>query len=269
MSRHLAAGMLLLAGAACTSLTPAADCSSSACPAGQTCDAETRLCVLDVGPQITVLSPRPDAAVKDMALEVRGTVATWSDAILVGMSYQLVDAGVAGGVPVDGGLFAVTLTLPPLDGEDVQLLLLARDSQNRERHLSILLRVDDVLPHPRFFPGDGERGADVQLTIDFGEPVTGSGAPAVLLPGGPTGAYDPSRRQFVFTGLGHDTGYRVIVDAGAVADALGNPNLPASWGPSCRSMHRPTRTGSSPWPSRPRARSSGDGSIPREASSSS
>src|SRR5215472_4995068 len=228
MSRHLAAGVLLLAGAACTSLTPAADCSSSPCPAGQTCDVGTRLCVVDLGPQITVLSPRPDAAVKEPVLEVRGTVSTWSDATLVGMSYQLVDAGVAGGIPVDAGLFAVPLALPALDGEDVQLLLLARDSQNRERHVSVPLRVDDVLPHPRFFPGDGERGADVQLTIDFGEPVSGGGAPAVLLPGGPTGGYDPSRRQFVFTGLGHDTGYRVTVDAGVVVDAFGNPNLSAS-----------------------------------------
>src|SRR5215831_19858846 len=192
MSRHLAAGMLLLAGAACTSLTPAADCSGSACPAGQTCDVETRLCVLDLGPQITVLSPRPDAAVRDPVLEVRGTVSTWSDATLVGMSYQLVDAGVAGGVPVDGGLFAVTLALPAMDGEDVQLLLLARDSQNRERHVSVPLRVDDVPPYPRFSPGDGDRGADVQLTVDFGETVDGADAPAVLLPGSPTGEYDPS-----------------------------------------------------------------------------
>jgi len=184
--------------------------------------------VVDLGPQITVLSPRPDAAVKDPVLEVRGTVSTWSDATLVGMSYQLVDAGVAGGIPVDAGLFAVPLALPALDGEDLQLLLLARDSQNRERHVSVPLRVDDVPPYPRFSPGDGDRGADVQLTVDFGETVDGADAPAVLLPGGPTGAYDPSRRRFVFTGLGHDTGYRVSVDAGVVVDALGNPNVPAA-----------------------------------------
>src|SRR5512147_1026770 len=141
MSRRIAAGLLLVASAACTSLTPSADCSSSACPEGQTCDLETRLCVLDLGPQITVLSPKPDAAVKDPALEVRGTVATWSDATLVGMSYQLVDAGTAGGVPVDGGLFSLTIPLPPLDGEDVQLVLLARDTQARERRVSVPFRV--------------------------------------------------------------------------------------------------------------------------------
>jgi hypothetical protein len=228
MSRHFAAGVLLLAGTACTSLTPAADCSSSACPEGQNCDAQTQLCVLDLGPQITVLSPRPDAAVRDPFLEVRGTVATWSDSTLVGMSYQVLDAGTAGGIPVDGGLFLVTIPLPALDGVDVQLLLVARDSQNRERRTSVPFRVDTVLPHPRFTPGDGDRGADVQLTIDFGEPVTGGAVPAVLLPGGATGAYDSSRRRFVFSGLGHDTAYRVSVDAGAVVDDLGNPNLPAS-----------------------------------------
>ncbi|HVP62350.1 MAG TPA: hypothetical protein VMT11_17460 [Myxococcaceae bacterium] len=224
MSRQVAAGLLLLAGVGCTSLTSAADCSSSACPAGQTCDAQTRLCVLDLRPQISVLSPKPDAAVKDPALELRGTVATWSDSTLVGMSYQIVDAGTAGGVPVDGGVFSLTVPLPPLDGEDVQLVLLARDSQNRERRVSVPFRVDDVLPHPRFSPADGERGADVQLTVDFGEPVTGAGAPAVLVPGGATGAYDSARQRYVLSGLSYDTGYRVDVDAGVVLDALGNPN---------------------------------------------
>lgn len=226
MSRHIA-GLLILATAGCTSLSPVGDCASSACPDGQTCDGQTRLCVLDLGHQVTVLSPRPDAAVKDTALEVRGTVATWSDATLAGMSYQLVDAGVAGGVPVDGGLFSLTIPLPPLDGVDVQLLLLARDSQNRERRVSVPLRVDDVPPRPGFSPGDGERGTDVQLTVDFGEPVTGAAVPAVLVPGGASGDYDATRRRFVFTGLKSDTGYRVSVDAGLVLDALGNPNLPA------------------------------------------
>src|SRR5689334_17689262 len=145
MSRRIAAGLLLVAaGAGCTSLTPSADCSSSPCPEGQTCDAPTHLCVLDLSPQISVLAPQPDAAVKDPALEVRGTVSTWSDATLVGMSYQLVDAGVAGGVPVDGGLFSLTIPLPPIDGQDVQLVLLARDSLSRERRVSVPFRVDDV-----------------------------------------------------------------------------------------------------------------------------
>ena len=224
MSRPIAAGMLLIASAACTSLTPSADCESSACPAGQTCDPQTRLCVLDLSPQITVIAPKPDAAVKDPALEVRGTVSTWSDATLVGMSFQLVDAGSAGTVPVDGGLFSLTLPLPPLDGENVQLVLLARDSQSREGRVSVPFRVDDVAPRPRFAPGDGERGADVQLTVDFGEAVSGTGAPALLVPGGATGAYDSARQRYVFSGLSHDTGYQVSVDAGVVLDAFGNPN---------------------------------------------
>jgi hypothetical protein len=225
MSRRIAAGLLLIAaGAGCTSLTPTADCSSSPCPDGQTCDAPTRLCVLDLSPQITVLAPQADAAVKDPSLEVRGTVSTWSDATLVGMSYQLVDAGTAGGVPVDGGLFSLTIPLPPLDGQDVQLVLLARDSQSRERRVSVPFRVDDVAPLPRFSPGDGERGADAQLTVDFGEPVTGSAVPAVLLPAGPTGTYDSTRQRYVVTGLSYATGYRVSVDAGVVLDAFGNPN---------------------------------------------
>ena len=226
MSRRIAAGLLIVAGGACTSLTPSADCSSSACPDGQTCDAQTRLCVLDLGPQITVLSPQPDASVKNPALEVRGTVATWSDSTLVGMSYQLVDAGAVGGVPVDGGLFALTIPLPPLDGEDVQLVLVARDSQSRERHVAVPFRVDDVAPLPRFSPGEGQRGTDVQLTVDFGEAVEGTGAPAVLLPGGPTGAYDSAHRRYVFTGLTYATAYQVTVDAGVVLDAFGNPNQP-------------------------------------------
>jgi hypothetical protein len=226
MSRPIAAGLLLLAGAACTSLTSSADCESAACPNGQICDPQTRLCVLDLAPQITVLSPKPDAAVKDPALEVRGTVSTWSDSTLEGMSYQLVDGGGAGGVPVDGGLFSLTIPLPPLDGQDVQLVLLARDSLARERRVSVPFRVDDVPPRPLFAPGDGERGADVQLTIDFGEAVTGTGAPAVLAPGGATGAYDSAHRRYVFSGLSHDTGYQVSVDAGVVLDALGNPNQP-------------------------------------------
>jgi hypothetical protein len=241
MSRHIAAGLLLLAGTGCTSLTPTADCSSSACPEGQTCDSQTRLCVLDLSPQITVLSPRPDAAVKDPALEVRGTVATWSASTLVGMSYQLVDAGSAGGVPVDGGLFSLTIPLPPLDWEDVQLVLLARDSQNRERRVAVPFRVDDVAPHPRFTPADGERGADPQLTVDFGEPVTGAGVPAVVVPGGATGTYDSAHQRYVFGGLSYDTGYRVDVDAGVVLDALGNPNQPATarfW-----TAARPAQTG--------------------------
>jgi len=228
MSRPIAAGLLLFAGTACTSLTASADCASSACPDGQTCDPQTRLCVLDLSPKITVLSPKPDAAVKDLALEVRGTVSTWSDSTLEGMSYQLVDAGSAGFVPVDGGLFALTIPLPPLDGEDVQLVLLARDSLARERRVSVPFRVDDVAPHPQFAPGDGERGTDVQLTVDFGEVVSGTGAPAVLVPAGATGAYDSAHRRYVFSGLSHDVGYQVSVDAGVVLDAFGNPNQPGA-----------------------------------------
>jgi hypothetical protein len=224
MSRPIAAGLLLLAGTACTSLTAGAECEGFACPEGQTCDPQTRLCVLDLSPQITVLSPKADAAVKDLALEVRGTVSTRSDSTLQGMSYQLVDAGSAGSVPVDGGLFAVTVPLPPLDGEDVQLVLLARDSLGRERRVSVPFRVDDVAPRPRFAPGDGERGTDVQLTVDFGEVISGTGAPAVLAPSGATGAYDSTHQRYVFSGLTHDTAYQVTVDAGVVLDAFGNPN---------------------------------------------
>lgn len=225
MSRPIVSAILFAASVACTSLTPAADCSSSACPSGQTCDPGTQLCVLDIGPQITVFAPSPDAAVKTSALDVRGTVTTWSDATLAGMSYQLVDAGSAGSVPVDGGLFSLTVPLPALNGRDVQLVLLARDSQSRERRLAVPLFVDDVPPRPTFSPADGERGADVQLTVDFGEPVTGASVPAVLLPSGATGAYDSTRQRFVFSGLTHDTGYRVSVDAGLVLDGLGTANL--------------------------------------------
>jgi hypothetical protein len=228
MSRPIAAGLLLVASAACTSLTPSADCASSACPQGQTCDPGTRLCVLDLGPQITVLSPRPDAAVTDPALDVRGTVTTWSDATLVGMSYQLVDAGASGGIQVDGGLFSLVIPLPALDGEAVELVLLARDSQDRERQVSVPFRVDDVPPSPRFAPADAERGADTQLTVDFGEAVTGAAVPAVLLPGGATGAYDAEHRRYVFNGLNYATAYQVSVDAGVVFDALGNPNRPGA-----------------------------------------
>ena len=241
MLRRMSAGLLLVASAACTSLTASADCSSSTCPDGQTCDGQTRLCVLDLSPQITVLSPKPDAAVKDPALEVRGTVSTWSDSTLVGMSYQLVDAGTAGGVPVDGGLFSLTIPLPALDGEDVQLVLVARDSQDREHRVTVPFRVDDVAPRPRFSPDDGERGADVQLTVDFGEAVTGSAVPALLVPGGGTGTYDSAHRRFVYSGLSHDTGYEVSVDGGVVVDAFGNPNHPGAarfW-----TAARPAQTG--------------------------
>jgi hypothetical protein len=228
MSRPIVAGLLLVASAACTSLTPSADCEISACPQGQACDPATRLCILDLGPQITVLSPRPDAAVTDPALDVRGTVTTWSDATLMGVSYQLVDSGAAGAIPVDGGLFSLVIPLPAIDGEDVELVLLARDSQDRERRVSVPFRVDDVPPSPRFAPAEGERGADIQLTVDFGEVVTGAAEPAVLVPGGATGAYDSEHRRFVFNGLGYATGYQVSVDAGVVFDALGNPNQAGS-----------------------------------------
>lgn len=226
MSRQIAAALVVLTGAACTSLTPAADCSSGACPSGQACDPGSHLCVLDEGPQITVFSPAPDAAVKTPALEVRGTVITWSDATLVGMSYALADAGSAGAVPVDGGLFALTVPLPPINGQGVQLVLLARDTRNRERRVSVPFFLDDVAPRPSFLPGHGERGADVQLTVDFGESVTGASAPAVLQPAGATGVFDATRQRFVFSGLAYDTSYRVGVDAGVVLDGLGTPNLP-------------------------------------------
>ena len=225
MSRPIVSALLFVASAACTSLTPAADCSSSMCPSGQTCDPGTHLCVLDLGPQITVFAPSPDAAVKAPALDLRGTVTTSSDAALVGMSYQLADAGSAGAIPVDRGLFSLTLPLPAINGQAVQLVLLARDSLSRERRVSVPFFLDDVAPRPMFSPADGERGADVQLTIDFGEPVTGASVPAVLLPSGATGAYDSTRRRFVYSGLSHDTVYRVAVDGGLVLDSLGSPNL--------------------------------------------
>src|SRR5262249_25427010 len=127
-----------------------------------------------------------------------------------------------------GGVFALTIPVPAIDGADVQLVLRARDSQNREGRLAVPLRVDDVAPRPRFSPLDGARGTDVQVTIDFREAVPGAAAPPRPPPGGPTGAYDSTHQRFVFTGLSHDTGYQVTVDAGVVLDALGNPNLPSS-----------------------------------------
>src|SRR5262249_2800784 len=148
------------------------------------------------------------------------------DSTLVGMSYQLVDAGSVGGIPVDGGLFSLTIPLPPLDGEDVQLVLLARDSKDRERRVSVPFLVDDGAPNPRFAPGAGERGADARVTVDFGEAVSGTGVPAVLVPGGATGAYDSAHQRYVFSGLSNDTGYQITVDAGVVVDAFGNPNQP-------------------------------------------
>src|SRR5262249_57421842 len=42
------------------------------------------------------------------------------------------------------------------------------------------------------------------------------------------GAYDSTHQRFVFSGLSHDTGYQVTVDAGVVVDGLGNANLPSS-----------------------------------------
>ncbi len=281
MSRQIAAALGVLIGAACTSLTPVADCSSGACPSGQACDPGSHLCVLDESPQITVFSPAPDAAVKTPALEVRGTVITWSDSTLVGMSYALADAGSAGTVPVDGGLFALTVPLPPINGQDVQLVLLARDTRNRERRVSVPFFLDDVAPRPIFLPGDGERGADVQLTVDFGESVTGASVPAVLLPSGATGVFDATHRRYVFSGLAYDTCYQVGVDASLVLDGLGTPNLPGigsllDGGPSgaesdhrrargCRVVRRRVRRGRCGHPCRRdrRARWCGAGSTHR------
>ena len=77
-------------------------------------------------------------------------------------------------------------------------------------------------------PATGERGSDVQLTVDFGEVVTGPGAPAVLVPAGATGGYDSEHRRYVFSGLGYATGYQVSVEAGVVVDSFGNPNQPGA-----------------------------------------
>jgi hypothetical protein len=224
-------GWLLLAGSltgACTSLIPGAECADGTCPDGQTCDVGTHLCVQDLAPRITVLSPHPDAAVRDVLLDVRGTVTTTAGSTLVGMSYALGDGGVAGGIAVDGGLFAFTVPLPPLNALDTSLVLLARDTEQREGRVSVPLWVDDVPPTPVFDPADGDRGTDNQLTVDFGEMVSGAPTPVVLNPPVPTGAFHSSGRRYTVSGLAHDTGYTVSVGAALVTDGIGNPNLGGS-----------------------------------------
>src|SRR5262249_44891510 len=133
MPGRVAVLWMLIGASACTSLTTAADCADGACPEGQTCDGATHLCVLDLGPQIGVIAPRADAGVREPILEVRGTVITRSDSTLVDMSFQLVDAGVAGPVFVDGGVFAADVPLPPIDGQSLALVLIALDNLARER----------------------------------------------------------------------------------------------------------------------------------------
>jgi hypothetical protein len=224
-------GWLLLAAAltsACTSLIGVAECADGTCPDGQTCDVGTHLCVQDLAPRITVLSPHPDAAVRDVVLDVRGTVTTTEGSTLVGMSYALGDGGVAGGVAVDGGLFAFTVPLPPLNAVDTSLVLLARDTEQRERRLLVPLWVDDVPPNPQFEPADGDRGTDNQLTVDFGEMVSGAPAPVLLNPPALGGAFDSAGRRYTVSGLAYDTGYTVSVDAALVTDGIGNPNLGGS-----------------------------------------
>ncbi|HEY1127260.1 MAG TPA: hypothetical protein VGF83_05825, partial [Actinomycetota bacterium] len=85
-------GWLFLAAcltSACTSLIGVAECADGTCPDGQTCDVGTHLCVQDLAPRITVLSPHPDAAVRDVLLDVRGTVTTTEGSTLVRMSYAI------------------------------------------------------------------------------------------------------------------------------------------------------------------------------------
>lgn len=224
-------GWLLLAASltsACTSLIGGAECADGICPDGQTCDMGTHLCVQDLAPRITVLSPRPDAAVRVVLLDVRGTVTTTAGSTLVGMSYAVGDGGVAGGIAVDGGLFAFTVPLPPLNAMDTSLVLLARDTEQRERRLAVPLWVDDVPPFPQFDPADGNRGTDNQLTVDFGEVVSGASTPVVLNPPSAAGAFDSSGRRYTVSGLAYDTGYAVSVDAALVTDGIGNPNLAGS-----------------------------------------
>jgi hypothetical protein len=224
-------GWLFLAASltsACTSLIGVAECADGTCPDGQTCDVGTHLCVQDLAPRITVLSPHPDAAVRDVLLDVRGTVTTTEGSTLVGMSYAISDGGVAGGIAVDGGLFAVTVPLPPLNAVETSLVLLARDTEQRERRVSVPLWVDDVPPTPQFDPADGDRGTDNQLIVDFGEVVSGAPAPVVLNPPAGAGAFDSSGRRYTVSGLAYDTGYTVSVDAALVTDAIGNPNLGGS-----------------------------------------
>ena len=241
MPGRVAALWMLIGASACTSLTTAADCADGACPDGQTCDGATRLCVLDLGPQIRVIAPPPDAGVRESILEVRGTVITRSDSTLVDMSFQLVDAGVAGPVSVDGGVFAVDIPLPPIDGRSLALVLVARDSLGRQGRRSVPLFVDGVAPRPRFEPTDGARGTDTAVEIDFGEPVNGALVPVASSPPLSGGSFDSEGRRFRLSGLQHDTGYRMTIDPGAVTDRLANPNLGATvrfW-----TAARPARSG--------------------------
>src|SRR5215813_7727255 len=241
MPGRVAALWMLIGASACTSLTTAADCADGPCPEGQTCDATTRLCVLDLGPQIVVLAPRADAGVREAVLEVRGTVATRGGASLVGMSFQLVDAGLAGPVAEDGGVFSADVPLPPIDGQSVALVVIARDSLGREGRRSVPLFVDRVPPRPSFDPDDGARGTDTELLLDFGEPVSGAFVPLTSTPAIAGGSFDGEGRRFRASGLQHDTGYRMTVDPGVVTDRLGNPNLGATarfW-----TAAKPARTG--------------------------
>jgi hypothetical protein len=241
MPGRVAALWMWIGVSACTSLTTAADCADGTCPEGQTCDSPTRLCVLDLAPQIAVLAPRADAGVRESILEVRGTVATRTDSTLVDMSFQLVDAGIAGPVSLDGGVFAADIPLPPIDGQALGLVLIARDNLGREGRRSVPLFVDGVAPRPRFNPPDGARGTDTELEVDFGELVAGALMPVASTPPIAGGAFDAESRRFRVSGLEHDTGYRMTVDPGVVTDRLGNPNLGATvrfW-----TAARPARSG--------------------------
>jgi hypothetical protein len=241
MPGRVAALLMVFGASGCTSLTAAADCADGACPDGQTCDATTRLCVLDLSPQISVLAPRIDAGVREAVLEVRGTVLTRSDASLVGMSFQLVDAGLAGPVAVDGGVFSADVPLPPIDGQQLALILIARDTVGREGRRAVPLFVDGVAPRPRFDPQNEARGTDTELVLDFGEPVSGALVPVASSPPLAGGAFDADGRRFRASGLQHDTGYRMTVDPGVVTDRLGNSNFGATvrfW-----TAARPARSG--------------------------
>jgi hypothetical protein len=228
MPGRVAAVLMLVGASACTSLTAVADCADGACPDGQTCDPDTRLCVQDLSPRIAVLSPRLDAGVRESVLEVRGTVLTQGGASLVGMSFQLVDAGLAGPVEVDAGVFSADVPLPPIDGQDVALILTARDTLGREGRRSVPLHLDGVAPRPRFDPPDQARGTENALELDFGEPVTGAMVPLSSTPPVTGGSFDAEGRRFRVTGLQHDTAYRMTVGPGVVTDPLGNPNFGAT-----------------------------------------
>lgn len=152
--------------------------------------------------------------------------ATWS--ALDGDPGSKVEYQIGGGSWVETSLSALTVPTSATDnGVTYSFRVRVTDRAGNEAAVLRNFSVDRVSPTATLDRVNQSRNAPPEVTAQFSEPVTGTGAPLTLTPAGGTpttpGAWTAS--SFALSALKGDTVYTATLTPGAVQDLHGNPSV--------------------------------------------